>query len=368
MISFELSEEQAMIRQTANDFAEKELKSQSRDCDEKDAIPQAVLQSSWELGLVNAPIPEEYGGVGMDRSAVTGAIMSEALAGGDLSMAIAMLTPSLFAYPIMDCGTEAQKKEYLPKFADANFFKATAAVVEPTMDFDLSDLTCKAEKKSSGYVLNGKKCFVPLGTEAELFLVYASLGQAGYENVGGFIVEKGAKGLTVSERERNMGLKALDTAELTLDNVEVSAEARLGGENGCDFSRLMNYSRIALSAMAVGIMQATLDYTLVYAKDRIAFGEPIATKQAVAFMLAEMAIEVESARNLIWEAAWKLDQGMDALKDCYLAKMYTDQAAMKICDYGVQLLGGHGYIREHPVELWFRNARGFATFEGMATV
>ena len=352
----------------ACDFAKNELRPQSHHCDENDSIPESVLQAAWELGMVNAPIPEEYGGVGMDRSAVTGAIMSEELANGDLSMAMALLSPSLFAYPVMDCGTEAQKKEYLPKFAEANFLKATAAVVEPTMNFDLSDLTCKAEKKNGGYVLNGKKCFVPLGTGADLFLVYASLGDAGYENAGGFIVEKGAKGLTVSERERNMGIKALDTAELTLENVEVSAEARLGGEDGCDFSRLMNCSRIALSAMAVGVMKSSLDYALAYAKERVAFGQPIATKQAVAFMLAEMAIEVEASRNLIWEAAWKLDQGVDALKDCYLAKMYTDQVAMKVCDYGVQLLGGHGYIREHPVELWFRNARGFVSFEGMATV
>lgn len=368
MISFELTEDQKMIQDTARDFAANELRAKSRDCDEKDEIPASVLQGAWDLGLVSAPVPETYGGTGMARSAVTGSIMCEELAYGDLSMAMGALAPALLAYPIMDFGTEEQKKAYLPKFADPSFFKATAAVVEPTMDFDLAALGCVAQKKGSGYVLNGRKCFVPLGVQADVYIIYAALDRPGYENVAGFIVEKGAKGLAVVGRERNMGLKALETAELRLENVELPASARLGGDAGCNFARIMDYSRVALASMAVGVAKASYDYSREYAKERVAFGEPIAQRQAIAFMLAEMAIEVDATRCLVWEAAWKLDKGMDALRESYLARLYADQMVMKTCDWGVQILGGHGYIREHPVELWFRNARGFATFDGMATV
>jgi len=368
MISFELSDDQKMIQDTARDFAANELRAKSRDCDEKDEIPESVFQGAWELGLVNAPIPEAYGGAGMARSALTGAIMCEELAYGDLSMAMGTLAPALLAYPVMEFGTEEQKKAYLTKFAEASFLKATAAVVEPIMDFDPAALTCTAQKKGSGYTLSGKKCLVPLGASAELYLIYAALEKPGYENVAGFIVEKGAKGLTVVGRERNMGLKALETAELSLENVEVPASARLGGDAGCNFARIMDYSRVALASMAVGVAKASYDYARQYAKERVAFGEPIAQRQAIAFMLAEMAIEIDATRCLVWEAAWKLDKGQDATKESYLAKMYADQMVMKACDWGVQILGGHGYIREHPVELWFRNARGFAVFEGMATV
>lgn len=369
MISFEPSEEQRMIQDTARDFAANELRPKAHECDEKDEIPESVFQTGWDLGMVNACMPEQCGGAGMQRSAVTGALMCEELAYGDLSIAMGMLAPALFAYPIMDFGTEAQKSKYLGMCAGGGFLKATAAVVEPVMDFDLAALTCVAKKDGPGYTLNGKKCFVPLASQADLFMVYAALdGKPGYENVAGFIVGKGAAGLTISEREHNMGVKALDTAEVTLENVKVSADARLGGDAGCGFAKIMNYSRVALAAMAVGMARASYDYAREYAKERVAFGEPIASRQAVAFMLAEMAIEIEAARCLLLEAAWMLDKGMDALRESYLAKMYADQMVMRVCDCGVQVLGGHGYIREHPVELWFRNARGFATFEGMATV
>lgn len=368
MVSFELSEEQRMIKETAGDFAIKELRPKARECDEKDEIPEFLFQRIWDLGLVNAPIPEAYGGVGMPRSAVTGALICEELAYGDLSMAIGALAPSLFAYPIMEFGTEEQRKIFLPKFAESKFQKATAAVVEPIFDFDLNSLSCTAESKGSWYILNGQKCFIPLGTQAGLYLVYAALGNAGYENVAGFIVEKGCPGLTISGRERNMGLKALDTAEMKLENLEIGREFLLGGDEGCDFARLMNYSRVALAAMAVGVARASYDYAREYAKQRIAFGEPIAQRQAIAFMLADMAIELDSTRCLVWEAAWKLDSGQSALRESYLAKLYADQMVTRVCDCGVQTLGGHGYIREHPVELWLRNARGFSAFEGMAIV
>ncbi len=370
MVSFMPSEDQKMIQDMARDFAVNELRPKAHDCDEKDTVPEATLQAGWELGMVNAVIPEKYGGAGMERSAVTGALMAEELAWGDLSMAMALLAPALFAYPVMEFGTDPQKDKYLPKFCGGKYLKATSALVEPYFNFDLSSLKTKAEKKGNGYLINGDKCLVPIGLNAELYLVWASLeGKPGYENVAGFIVEKGAAGLKLGEREKNMGIKALETAELKLENLQVPVENRLGGEAGCDFKRVAALSWVAQTALAAGVARSSFEYGRDYAKERVAFGEPIAHRQAIAFMLAEMGWEVDAARLLGWEAAWKLDvKKPDAFKDAYLAKLYADQMAVWVTDCGLQILGGHGYIREHPVELWLRNARGFAIFEGLVTV
>jgi len=248
----------------------------------------------------------------------------------------------------------------------ARFCAGSAAVVEPRFDFDLASLTTLARREGGAYVLNGVKCFVPLGSDAEHLLVYARSGDRdGYEGVSGFLVEKGAVGLQLHEREKNMGLKALATHEITLENCRVPAANRLGGDAGCDFAKLMNYSRVGLAAMAVGVARAAFEYARDYAKDRRAFGVAIAQKQAIAFMLAEMALEIDATRLLTWEAAWKLDRGEDATREAYLAKNYAANMVLKATDNAVQILGGHGYIREHPVELWLRNGRGFAAFEGL---
>lgn len=369
MFSLELSEEQRMIQDTAKSFAAEQLRPRARDCDEKGALPEDLLASAWELGLVSAVVPEELGGGGMKRSAVTGAIMLEELAWGDLALALAMTAPALFAYPVLTVGTEAQKKKYLPLLLETKPAPLTAAVIEPAISFDLSELACQAKKKGAGFLLSGKKCLVPLGSSAQSFLVYAAVdGKPGYENVAGFIVERGQKGLKIGGRERNMGLAGLDTVELELSEVEVGGDAVLAGGPSCDFAKLMSYSRVALGALAVGVARAAQEYALEYAKVRVAFGEPIAHRQAIAFMIADDYMEIESGRLLTWEAAWMLDAGKDAFKESYLAKLYTDQVVVKATDDAVQTLGGHGYIREHPVELWLRNGRGFSTFDGLATV
>jgi alkylation response protein AidB-like acyl-CoA dehydrogenase len=369
MFSLELSEEQRMILETARSFAKEQIRPRAHECDEHGHIPADLLRAGWELGLVSAVAPESCGGAGMERQAVTGAMVAEELAHGDLAVALALLTPALFAYPILTAGTDEQKQKYLACLAGTEPAAVTAAAMEPTMNFDLSALATKAEKKGAGWVLTGQKCLVPLASAAERFLVYAAKeGKPGYENLGAFIVEKDAPGLKVGERERWMGLAALETAGLTLAGVEVGPEALLGGEKGCDCGRLLSYSRVALAAMAIGVARAANEYARDYAKERVAFGEPIAHKQAIAFMIADDFMEIEAARLLTWEAAWRLDAGQEAFEAAYLAKLYTDQMAIKATDDAVQTLGGHGYIREHPVELFLRNARGFTTFEGIATV
>ncbi|HEX4478599.1 MAG TPA: acyl-CoA dehydrogenase family protein [Polyangiaceae bacterium] len=368
MYSFEPTEEQQSIIDTVRDFAKTEMRPKSMEADEKNDLPAGFLQKSWELGLAVAGIPEAYGGSGIERSAVTGALLAEELGYGDVAMGLATLAPALVAYPVVDYGTEEQKKKYLPLFTGSAFPKATAAVLEPTWDFDPTELTTIATKKDGGYVLSGKKCLVPLGSTAELFLVYARDGGPGYDNVRAFFVPRSAPGLTVSEKEKNMGVKALDTVGLTLNDVKVPKEAVLGGDKGVNFERIMSYSRVALSSLAIGVSRAAMDHSITYAKERYAFGEPIGQRQAVAFMIADMALEIDAMRVMAWEAAWHLDKGETATKETFLMKMYSDKNALKVTDNAVQVMGGHGYIRENPVEGWLRHARGFTTFDGMALV
>jgi acyl-CoA dehydrogenase len=364
MISFSPTEEQQMIVAMVRQFAADEMRKIYRECDESGSIPATTVDTAWRMGLVSSGIPEDCGGVGGERSAVTGSLMAEELAWGDLSLAMHILCPALFAYPVLEMGTDSQRKRYLPLVCDERFRPMSAALIEPRFGFDPNALATTATLDGNEYVLTGDKCYVPLAAEAESLLIYAK--ESGKTQA--FIVEKGSEGLQIGEREKNMGIKALATYEVNLKHCRVLQESRLGGNRGCDFSRIMNLSRVALSAMATGVAKAALEYSRDYAKERVAFGEPIASRQAIAFMLAEMAIEIDATRLMTWEAAWKLDRKEDATKESSLVKMYADDMVLMVTDRAVQILGGHGYVREHPVELWLRNGRGFATFDGMATV
>jgi acyl-CoA dehydrogenase len=369
MVSFQPDEEQRLIVETVAAFARKRIRPCAHEADETGVVPNSVIDQGWDLGLVQSVIPETYGGAGDTRSAVTGTLVAEELAWGDLSIALHLLAPRLVAYPVLEMGTPEQRERLLRAYTGDQFRPGSAAVVEPSMDFDLAALSTTAVRENGSYVLNGAKCFVPLGAEAEQVLVYAGTGEhQGYDGVGGFLVEKGTPGLNIVEREKNMGLKALATHEIVLDNCRVLAASRLGGEAGCNFAKLMNYSRVGLAALAVGVARAAFEYARDYAKERRAFGVAIAQKQTIAFMLAEMAIEIDATRLLTWEAAWKLDRGGDSTREAYLAKNYAADMVLKVTDHAVQILGGHGYIREHPVERWLRNGRGFATFEGLVLV
>jgi alkylation response protein AidB-like acyl-CoA dehydrogenase len=362
MAGFEPSEEQKLIRHTIAEFAQEQIRPLAHDADESGEVPADIVQQGWELGLVQSAIPQEYNGFGEPRSIVTETLIAEELAWGDLSVALHLLSPRLLAFPLMEMGTEEQKKRILPSFTGDTFQPGSAAVVEPRFDFDVTDLKVTARGNGGSFVLSGSKCFVPLAEQAGHLLVYAR-GDDG--TAGCFLLERGTPGLRVAEREKNMGLKALATYELSLEDCRVPAQARLGGDAGCDSNKLINYSRIGLAAMAVGVARAAFEYARDYAKERHAFGVPIARKQAIAFMLAEMAIEIDASRLLTWEAAWKMDRGEDATREAYLAKNYAAGMVLKVTDNALQVLGGHGYIREHPVELWVRNARGFASFDGL---
>lgn len=367
MISFEPTEEQQMMRETVGAFTRDELRPVARAVDEGTAIPSGLIAKAMQLGLVRAWLPEEYGGDGSPRSALTGAMIAEELAWGDLALAAHLSAPRLLAFPIMEMGTPEQREHYLKRLAGESFVPGSAAITEPRFDFDLHSIATKARSQDDGWILDGDKCFVPLARESENILVYANSGGSDRE-VSGFIVARDTPGLEIAGPEKNMGFKGLATYKLKFAGCRVAAESRLGGEAGINFGRLVSQMRVATVAMAAGLARAAFEYARDYARERRAFGVPIATKQAIAFMLADMAIEVDAIRLLAWEAAWRLDRGEDAVTESYLAKHYAVGAALKVADNALQVLGGHGYIREHPVELWLRNARGIASLDGLAIV
>jgi len=359
MYSFEPSDEQKMLINAVNRYATSDLRKAAHDAEENKALPPRVISKGWELGVLQASIPEAYSGFG-ERSAVTGALAAEELAFGDLAGALAVGIPGLFALPILLAGSEEQKKLYLPTIIEADWQPYTAALIEPSFDFDPNELKTTAKAEGSHYVLTGGKTFVPFANQAQAMIVYARLEKG----TKAFIVPMGAAGLKVgAEREKLMGLNAVPFFNVALEGVKVPLANLLPG----DFAPILDSSRVAVAAMAIGVAKAAFEYSRDYAKDRDVFGVKVAQKQAIAFMLAEMMTEIEAIRLLVWEAAWAIDNKKeDASLRAYLAVTGASDMAMMVTDRAVQILGGHGYIREHPVELWMRNGRGFATFTGLA--
>jgi acyl-CoA dehydrogenase len=363
MYSFEPTEEQKIIVDAAKKLALKEFRARMRDMDERSEPAPEWMQAGWELGLLPASISEQYGGYG-EHSTLTWALAAEELAWGDLSATLVLLAPNLVALPVLLCGSMEQKKELLPHFCTEAYVPGSAALMEPRCDFDPNSLRTTAALKNGGYVLSGAKCNVPFADSSEWILAYASLD--GHSQA--FLVARGTPGFVVKEREQNMGMRALPLYAVEFQECEIPSTQRLGGDGGCDFQRLLGSSRVALAAMAVGVARASYEFALDYAKHRKAFGDTIAQRQSIAFMLAEMATDIEAARLLVWEAAWLLDQKKDASREAYLALNFASDMALMVTDRSVQILGGYGYIRDYPVELYLRNARGFGVMEGIAIV
>jgi alkylation response protein AidB-like acyl-CoA dehydrogenase len=295
----------------------------------------------------------------------------EELGAGDAALGLAVAQPSLFAFAVADLGTPEQKKRWLPLFTGPSFPKAAVAWIEPSPVFDALALQTQAEPKHGSFVLSGKKRFVVLGDRAEHFLVIAKNAQSaetGFGALDAFVVPRSAKGVTVGALEQNLGLKGLPTVGLVLDRVEVPATDRLGGDAGLDARRLLALSRTGGAALLLGLARAVMEYAIPYAKDRVAFDEAIAQKQAIAFLLSDMQVETDALRWLVWKAASLLEQGQDATRESAFAWITAAEQVMKIADNGVQVLGGHGFIREHPVEMWYRHARTLSVLEGVAGV
>lgn len=356
-----LTDEQRMNRDTMQRFAAAEIRELSRLVDNRESDAQSFYPKTAELGLNLLQIPEALGGAGMARSPVSNALILEDLAHGDLSLALGAVSPLGFANTLLDQGSEAQREKYLPLFCEGDFKAATTALLEPRATFEPTEPATSAVKSGDGYTLTGTKSMVPLGVTAELIIVIAKLEDGA---PAAFIVEGNPQGLTRTA-EDNMGLLGAQLATLTLDHVHVPEDAIL---SDFDLERFIDLSRLGLCALAVGTCQGVLDYVIPYCNERVAFGEPITNRQSVAFMIADMAIEIEGMRLMTWRAAARAERGEGFHQDAYLAKIFCAKHAMKIGTDGVQLLGGHGFTKEHPVEMWYRNLRAVDTLEGLASL
>jgi alkylation response protein AidB-like acyl-CoA dehydrogenase len=358
------TDEQDLLRDSVREFALAELRAAALHADAACAAPAQLLSQANELGLTMIGVPEELGGAVTERSATTTVLMSEALAQGDMGIAVACLSPAAVSTAISLWGDAQQQATYLPEFVGEDVPAAALAMMEPQPLFDPFALRTTARGSGGGYVLNGVKALVPRAADSEVFVVAADL-----ENEGPalFIVESKTAGVEI-EPEPGMGVRAAATGRLILEDVQLPATALLGGGEREVYAECVALSRLAWCALAVGAGQATLDYVKEYVKDRKAFGEPVSNRQGVAFTVANMAIELEGLRLATYRAAARVDQGLPFHREVTLARRLCTDRAMQIGSDGVQMLGGHGYVKEHPVERWYRDLRAAGLIEGALLV
>jgi hypothetical protein len=357
------TEDEQMLVDVGGEYAEEVLRPAAAAADEACAVPADVLAASLEIGLPILGVPESLGGISEERSAVAGTLVAEALAHGDMGLAVATLAPGAVATALSLWGTEQQQATYLPAFTGDDVPAAALALNEPTPLFDVLSPATVARRDGDGFVLDGVKSQVPRGVQAELFVVGAQVdGQPAL-----FLVESGTDGLAVIA-DPAMGVRAASMTRLQLSGVRLPAEALLGEEDGSTYAECVRLSRVAWCALAVGTGQAVLDYVTPYVMEREAFGESIAHRQSVAFMVADIAIELQAMRLLTYEAASRAAAGKDFAREAALARRLCAERGMRIGLDGVQLLGGHGYVKEHPVERWYRDLRAVGVMEGTVLI
>ncbi|MED5389453.1 MAG: acyl-CoA dehydrogenase family protein [Pseudomonadota bacterium] len=355
-----LTEEQRITRENMRRFVRESLATGARDADDSGAASVATLDAIAGFGLALMPMPEALGGVGMARSPLSNALTVEDLAQGDLSQALAGLQPMAAVNALMDFGDERQQERWLPSLASESFVGAAIALNEPRATFEPSEPQTRATTAGDGYTLTGIKSLVPVAGQCEWFVVIAALDG----EPQAFVVPANASGLTI-EASAHMGVRSANTATLTLENVVIDRESRLPH---FDLHRLLALSRIGQCALAVGCCQAVMDYCIPYVKERKAFGEPIAWRQSVAFMVANMGIEIEGMRLMMLRAASRAEQGLDFHREAYLAQLQCMEKAMEIGTNGIQLFGGAGFVRDYPLEMWYRNLRSIAVLHGSLMV
>lgn len=346
-----LSDEQQMVRDNLSRFAREVLRPAAHNADEAHQIPTEILSQANDLGLIYYAIPEQFGGMATEQSLVTQMLALEDLGKGDFSLAAALFTSVSVANVLTRYGTAEQQAKYLPAFVEDTPLVATLACVEPTAIFNPVELKTVATSTGGDYVLNGEKSLVLMGQVAELFIVSAELD--GEPTL--FVVEGGVSGLSVAA-EPAMGLKAAQTARLVLDGVRVPAANKLDA----DYREFLDLGHLAFCALALGVGEAILEYVIPYVNERVAFGEPISHRQSVAFMVADIAVELDSMRMMTWRACALAENGQPFHREAHLAQILCADKAMKLGTDGVQLLGGHGFTKEHPVERWYRDLRSLA--------
>ena len=357
-------DEQQMLQEGVRDFAEAKVRPVAKQADFDRETPPELLAQANELGVNMLGVPEELGGVMTEQAAVTSVLIGEALAHGDTGIAYAALAPGAVATAIGQWGTAEQEATYLPAFTGEDTPAAALAILEPRPLFDPLKLETTARRDGAEWVLNGAKSLLARPKECELFLVAADA-----EGLGPalFLIESGTSGLAVEE-EPAMGLRPAATGRLLLEDVRLPEGALLGEGRREDYVECVQRARVAWCALAVGTAQATLDYVKEYVNERTAFGEPISNRQAVAFGVSDMGIETEGMRLLTYRAASRADQGRDFARQASLARRLCAKQGMAIGSEGVQLLGGHGFVKEHPVERWYRDLRAAGVMEGALLV
>lgn len=358
-------DDQKMIVETVEEFAGEILRPAAHDADEAASYPAGLIAKAAELGITAINIPEDFDGIAEHRSSVTNVLVAEALAYGDMGQALPILAPGGVAAALTHWGSADQQSTYLGEFAGENVPQACVAIAEPQPLFDPTRLRTTAVRTPSGYRLDGVKSLVPAAADAELFIIGAQLnGKPAL-----FIVESTAKGLTV-QADPSMGIRAAALGQVHLSGVTVPLDARLGEDDAADadYSEAIALARLGWAALAVGTSHAVLDYVIPYVKEREAFGEPIARRQAVAFMCANIAIELDGLRLITWRGASRAEQGLPFAREAALAKRFASDKGMQIGLDGVQLLGGHGYTKEHPVERWYRDLRAIGVAEGVVVI
>lgn len=360
----QLTAEQKIMQETARRIAKDKILPKAAEIDETGVYPKEIWDCLGENGLLGLCIPEEYGGAGVDLFTIC--LVMEELAKVCASTSLCIGVQSGGILPVIVAGSEEQKRKYLPKVASGKLISAIV-ITEPGGGSDVASMKCRAQRKDDKYILNGTKCFITNGGIAHVYSVFARTGAEGFRGISAFIVEKDCPGFYAGKVERKMGMKGSQTAELIFENCEVPKKNLIGaeGEGFRICMKTLDKSRPLIGIQAVGIAQGAFEYALNYAKERFQFGRPIAEFQAIQFMLADMAMQIEAARLLVYEAAFMAEKGDEKTPMfASMAKCFATDVAMKVTTDSVQILGGHGYMKDHPVERMMRDAKLLQIYEG----
>lgn len=368
MIGFALNEEQEQLRALAHEFAENEIAPRAAHHDETGEFPREICRKAWEIGLMNTHIPPEYGGLGL--GVLEGCLIAEEHAWGCSGICAAMEANTLAEAPVIVAGNDDQKKDFLGRMTD-QFLLAAYCVTEPEAGSDVQGIKMRARKAGSDYVLSGEKMWITSASVANWYFVLAYTDPTkGVRGMTAFVVEADAPGIEVGKKEQNMGQRASDTRAIRFNDVAVPEENRLGAEgDGWKIAMAaFDHTRPVVSAAAVGLSRCAMEHSIRYATERQAFGVPIARHQAVGFMIADMAKDVEAARLLVWKSAWTIDQGRRNTREAAFAKTFAADAAVRVSQDAVQIFGGYGYSKEYPVEKLYRDAKVFQIYEGTSQI
>lgn len=363
---FELSDEQNLTRQSVRDFADSEVAPIAAEIDREHRTPVEVIPKLGELGLLGMFVPPEYGGAGMDSVSYVIAVEELARACATTSVMVEAHN-SLAIWPILHYGTEAQKRAYLPLLASGEKMGAFG-LTEPGAGTDVAAMTTSAVPDGDGYLLNGQKVFITGGGYADVFVVFARTSTEGpaHKGISAFIVDRALPGFEVGEGERKLGIRASSTPPLMFSDVRLSRDALLGAEGqGFEIAmRTLDGGRIGIAAQALGIAQGAFEASVAYARERVQFGRPIGALQAIQWMLADMATEIEAGRMLTYQAAWLEEQGRPCSVAAAKAKLYCGQLASRVAGMAIQIHGGNGYTEAYPVERAYRDAKITEIYEG----